>query len=930
MWWLLLAWFATSLSLLTEAFGFSSCRLRLHPRPHVGLHTLQASLILGVNKYSHDTGCSIIDSQTGQVLFSQAKERFSHQKHDGGDVGQVVQNALQSLGRHLDEIELVVVNNHHFRVFPFERRLPFAIANHYLPKSYQSLYNLIPHAKHIELSHHLAHVWSAIATAPFDEGLVLVMDGMGESYKAMIEDMLGVEEEEGSGSHGNGRKDDYYHDLKLLKEIGTNGFIGQPHSLSPGSTYREAESAYLFHRSSGQLKPVFKRWTRERSPSELYNHGFENMESIGAIYSRISSHIFGDWNACGKVMGLASWANRPIFQTKSWRFNNRQHGDNELSLGKQFIHRIPLIQGNPVDGSLKIHWNTIESLQYPNELNDKTFAYHAALAYSIQKDLEEVCMNTVNSLHSHTGQPENLILTGGVALNSVCNGMIQRSGLFNKVYVPPAPGDDGIALGCAMYGLYRYRQGQFDHKEVLSFPSDQMKRLTESDSMTNTVNELEEDNNKEEEKSSSKPISFPTIQLSPYQGIPITNELIEEALLDYEDVIEEIETFPSEQALIEDVVQTIMNGEVIAWFQGRSELGQRALGHRSLLADPRKIEMRRKINEDIKQREWFRPFAPSVLLEHSSEWFEGMDGGEDRQSPYMSFTASIKTEKRSQVPAILHVDDTARLQTVSSEDDSLYYSLIQAFYHLTGIPMILNTSLNRRGQPIIEKPNEVIRSMLATRGAVRIIYLGNVKLRLKTFPLDDHVDNNDEEENDEPSDEMKELIVRAQPIYLVEMTTSLAPGVSPGRIVKVRIQDGQEEEGRGGDEEQQEEVSWREIPSDLHLDILQLLQAPPNNNAEDGNMMTAGDLSLADLWHSLQQLRSVQHVGSDEDDEDHDHDHEHLEASDLGETDLSWADVRGALHWLYYEGLISFVSEEIDPSALFEGAKVVDLRPFTQ
>eukprot|EP00981_Chlorochromonas_danica_P000566 scaffold131_cov174-Ochromonas_danica.AAC.3 len=550
------------------------------------------------------------------------------------------------------------------------------------------------------------------------------MDGMGESYKAMIEDMLGVEEEEGSGSHGNGRKDDYYHDLKLLKEI------------------------------------------------------------------------------------------------------------------------------------------------------------------------------------------------GGVALNSVCNGMIQRSGLFNKVYVPPAPGDDGIALGCAMYGLYRYRQGQFDHKEVLSFPSDQMKRLTESDSMTNTVNELEEDNNKEEEKSSSKPISFPTIQLSPYQGIPITNELIEEALLDYEDVIEEIETFPSEQALIEDVVQTIMNGEVIAWFQGRSELGQRALGHRSLLADPRKIEMRRKINEDIKQREWFRPFAPSVLLEHSSEWFEGMDGGEDRQSPYMSFTASIKTEKRSQVPAILHVDDTARLQTVSSEDDS--------------IPMILNTSLNRRGQPIIEKPNEVIRSMLATRGAVRIIYLGNVKLRLKTFPLDDHVDNNDEEENDEPSDEMKELIVRAQPIYLVEMTTSLAPGVSPGRIVKVRIQDGQEEEGRGGDEEQQEEVSWREIPSDLHLDILQLLQAPPNNNAEDGNMMTAGDLSLADLWHSLQQLRSVQHVGSDEDDEDHDHDHEHLEASDLGETDLSWADVRGALHWLYYEGLISFVSEEIDPSALFEGAKVVDLRPFTQ
>lgn len=912
-----------SLSLWSsEAFGPILGHSRHYPPPRrcchhrVGLHTtLQASLILGINKYSHDTCCSILDSQTGELLFSQAKERYSHQKHDGGDVSQLLRTALHSIGRHLDEVELVVVNNHHFRVLPFERRLPFAVPNHYVPKSYLNLYNLIPHAKHIELSHHLAHVWSAIATAPFEEGLVLVMDGMGESYKAMIEDMVQVEEEEDC-SDSKGRKDDYYHDLKLLKEVGTNGFIGQPHSLSPGSSYREAESAYLFHRPSGQLKPVFKRWTRERSPSELYNHGFENMESIGAIYSRISSHIFGDWNACGKVMGLASWANRPIFQTKSWRFHSHRTDTNELSLGKQFIHRIPLIQGNPVDGTLKIHWKTIESLESPNEFNDKTFAYHAALAYSIQKDLEEVCMNTVNSLHSHTGHPQNLILTGGVALNSVCNGMIQRSGLFDKVYVPPAPGDDGIALGCAMYGLYRYRQGQSSHKEVLAFPADQIKRLTgtTSDYMTNRENQ--EENTKEEEKSSSKPISFPTVQSSPYQGIPITNELIEEALLDYEDVIEEIQTFPSEQALIEDAIQSLINGEVIAWFQGRSELGQRALGHRSFLADPRKIEMRRKINEDIKQREWFRPFAPSVLLEYSNEWFDGMDG-EYRQSPYMSFTASIKEEKRSQVPAILHVDDTARLQTVSSEDDSLYYSLIQAFYRLTGVPMILNTSLNRRGQPIIEKPNEVIRSILATRGAVRTIYLGNAKLRLKAFPFDDN------EENDKPSDEMKEIIVRAQPIYLVEMTTSLAPGISPGKIVKVRIQDGQEEEG-GGAEEEEQVVSWRELPSDLHLDILQLLQAPPS--AEDGNVMTAGDLSLADLWHSLQQLRSVQHVGSDEED----HDHEHLEASDLGETDLSWADVRNALHWLYYEGLISFVSEEIDPSALFEGANVVDLRPFTQ
>lgn len=231
------------------------------------LTRLKASLIVGLNKYSHDTACCIVDSSNGQVLFAQAKERLTGRKHDGGGVGELVRTALESIGGRADDVELVVSNNHHFRVRPFERRLPFAASINSVPPSYLDECNLLPKARHMELSHHLAHAWSGLSSAPFKQGLVLVMDGMGESYKAMMEDVLGVEEDSG----------DYMHDLKLPSD----SLITQPATFSPGSGYREAESAYIFDSEEAVLKPVFKRWSRERSPPELYNTGFENMESLG-------------------------------------------------------------------------------------------------------------------------------------------------------------------------------------------------------------------------------------------------------------------------------------------------------------------------------------------------------------------------------------------------------------------------------------------------------------------------------------------------------------------------------------------------------------------------------------------------------------------------------------------------------------------------
>jgi hypothetical protein len=257
----------------------------------------EKKLILGLNKYSHDASACIVDSSNGKILFAQAKERISRKKHDGGSVGSLVQYALDYVGGTIDDIGLVVSNNHHYRVKPFEKRAPFAASLGYIPKNYLDATNLIPSAKHLEISHHLAHAYSVMSSCPFEKGLILCMDGMGESYRAMTEHLVS----QGKSPDMTDSDDDYMHDLKLLKSLSKEEierFVGVPQALMPGAGYREAESAYVFGQgpadSGGRLVPVFKRWCRERSPPELYNHGFENMDSLGAVYSRISSHILGN------------------------------------------------------------------------------------------------------------------------------------------------------------------------------------------------------------------------------------------------------------------------------------------------------------------------------------------------------------------------------------------------------------------------------------------------------------------------------------------------------------------------------------------------------------------------------------------------------------------------------------------------------------
>lgn len=615
--------------------------------------------VLGLNKYSHDAGCCLL-STDGAHSIVVPNERLSRRKHDAGDTAAAVQFALEARGASLEDVVAVCSNNHHHRVAPFERRLPWTVELGLYPKSCLAPHNLLPKVPHFELSHHLAHAWSALAQAPFDEGLVVVMDGMGETFDAM------AKHHASATSTGHAEADAYDHDLQLLP-CDRWGFAQVPRVLEAHTTYREAETVYSFRGS--EVRKVFKRWVPVRSPSELYNHGFENLESLGALYSRVSSHVFGDWNVCGKVMGLGPWAAR-------WRSAAPSAARSSLLSGR--------LDGVG-DDALSLDWSRIVSLPHPNgfhatmaqagvnaldaSLGDDVAAggdvaerraFYAELAATVQVDLEETALDFLSRLQQRTGHT-NICIVGGVAQNSVLNGRICREAGFENAFIPPCVGDEGIPIGCALYAQH-----------VL------LPRL-----------------------GFSPPPPPSRTAWSAYQGHEYAEQDIESAIEEFAPWLERVESSGADKEDVDPValtVQALMDGEVVCWFEGRAEVGARALGHRSILADPRRGDIHRRVN-DIKQREQWRPLAPSVLAEHADEWFDGVPSC---GSPYMSITASVKPEARSKIPAVTHVDGSARLQTVAKANAPLYYSLILAFFALSGVPMVLNTSFNLAGMPIVE------------------------------------------------------------------------------------------------------------------------------------------------------------------------------------------------------------------------------------
>jgi len=329
------------------------------------------------------------------------------------------------------------------------------------------------------------------------------------------------------------------------------------------------------------------------------------------------------------------------------------------------------------DGSLRLNmkyfaftWDKVmvnekfhELFGIPRRTEDtKTEQIHLDIGASAQLVLEEVLLKMVNHLYEKT-KLSNLCLGGGVALNGVANYRILKEGPFDKMHIPPSPGDGGSAVGCAAYAYYSILNNE---------------RIIENDAAKMIANNV-------------------------YVGPQYTNDEIKSFLETYKIPYQKYER----QELLQNTAKLIADQNVVGWYQGRAEWGPRALGNRSILADPRNAKMKDILNEKIKHRESFRPFAPSILEEHTSEYFEL-----DIPSPYMLLVAKVK--KPDKIPAVTHVDGTGRLQTVSKKANPLYYDLINEFYKLTRVPVIINTSMNVRGEPIVNTPEQAFDMLLKT------------------------------------------------------------------------------------------------------------------------------------------------------------------------------------------------------------------------
>jgi carbamoyltransferase len=292
--------------------------------------------------------------------------------------------------------------------------------------------------------------------------------------------------------------------------------------------------------------------------------------------------------------------------------------------------------------------------RWPNRADE-----YQALAASVQSALEDALLYLVKHLRELCSS-DNLCYAGGVALNSVANERIIRESGFKNIYLMAAAEDSGTAIGAAYYGLWQLTQYNSRRPILHDAPG---RRYTSAD-VSAAINASE--------------------------NINVVNSA----------------------DAISDAVELLCDGKIIGWFDGGSELGPRALGQRSILCDPRLPEAKDTLNRRVKMREPFRPFAPAVLLEEASYWFDF--DGTTHESPFMLRVVDVKPEKRNEIPAIVHVDGTGRLQTLTRENNGRFYDLVRKFHEKTGVPVLLNTSFNRMGQPIIETPADAIACLLNT------------------------------------------------------------------------------------------------------------------------------------------------------------------------------------------------------------------------
>lgn len=553
--------------------------------------------VLGLNTYDHDVSACLL--RDGAIAFAIAKERITREKHASGFYKEVIDYCLDAEGITLDDVDLVVRNCYILPVAEMEERLvyqdrPGFLAEFERAEALKHPLYLSRSDKVVSISHHLAHAYSAFAVSPFEEGAVMIVDGVG-SYRSDVVEPY-------------------------------------PSTDTATPLARESESYYTFDGSRIEcLKKVWMEPDRGFLSDEFYN-----MPGLGALYSRASTYIFGDWNKCGELMGLAPYGRRE--QVKPL-----------LELAGGTLHVPPWTTDFKQPYLLDCgSWEASPSMRHWEDL-----------AWRVQDDTENVLLARASWLRETTGA-KNLCVAGGVALNCVANGRLARESGFDNVWIQPAAGDDGIAIGCAYYGyleILKQRRGfVMDHSYA-------GKRYSDQDVANATQKFLVR------------------IQTSTTRREDICRE----------------------------TARLLAERQVIGWFQGGSEFGPRALGNRSLLADPRQADMKDILNRRVKHRQSFRPFAPIVLAERAREVFEG-----EEDSPFMLIAKRVRPEWQKRIPAVVHVDGTARVQTVREATNPLLYRLLREFEALTGVPVLINTSFNVKGEPIVETPHDAMICFLTT------------------------------------------------------------------------------------------------------------------------------------------------------------------------------------------------------------------------
>ena len=380
-------------------------------------------------------------------------------------------------------------------------------------------------------------------------------------------------------------------------------------------------------------------------------------------------HLGFDFNSDEyKIMGLAPYGDPARF---------RCFFDEAVILEQNGSIRIPILRMNRSRDEREHYLVTrrylAEKLGPERRPDGELRREHRDIAASLQECLDRVIRHVCGSFGERTGL-KRLAMAGGVALNCTANGKLLQSGIFDEIYIQPAAGDDGSALGAALY------------------------RALESGCVRNGRSAV------------------------PFLGPAHPVDSIDRALAESEGRIEVLR-FASLDDACADAAERIAGGEVVAWYRGRMEFGPRALGHRSILADPGRPEMRDRINAMVKLREAFRPFAPAVTLEQAHLWF---DIPPRFELPYMIFVANVREQYRAELPAITHVDGSARVQTVSSKDNADFHTLLRAVGKRLGKEMVLNTSFNVKGQPIVNTPAEAIDTFLRT--GIDCLFLENIRV----------------------------------------------------------------------------------------------------------------------------------------------------------------------------------------------------------